>query len=308
MKGLLFDNWTLENVAFNCSHDDAEFSNELIALIEAIVLWDEIFYFDNGRTYWQKEFCNNGYSRFVDYIKPIKVEDRSIYLANAEKKYIEHYSESYTPVVAQGALEFLDLAKDLELSYMPFEKRAEFVKENLLANENNLYNRNNLFSGLEKDALEYYTSLNSIINDANISIQPNILFSYISNKCASVDDLFFSALELKEHHHVKEFKKWIEEFERELLNMDLTSITKLLSYIKKLQREITEVSGKYSFNTTASLGLSLPGPQFSIGVSLDLLKSTFLNVPANLVFPMFIYGKSIGKWQWSIDDVSLRNS
>lgn len=309
MKGLLLDNWTLENIAFNCIHDKEDFSNELITLVEVIVLWDDVYYFDNGRTYWKTVLSDNNFSYICDLLKPVSVTDRSFYLANAEREYLKKYSDSYSSVVAQGAIEFLNLANDLSLSYMPFEKRAKFIAQHQLRNINDLYNRNKIFEKIEDDVKKYYLDLNNIIAEAKVSIKPHLLFNYVSNRCNSISDLIKSALELKEYSNVQNYKEWVTEFENKLANGDLTQLTNLLNDIKKIENEIIYGSFKEPLKPAFNAGFNFLTMQPSFGLTINLMnliKRSTNKVPPNLVFPMFIFGKGVGKYDWSIRDTELK--
>lgn len=55
MQGILMDNWSIENIIVCVyENDNKSYSKEYIDLLEAIILWDELYYPDNTYSSWWK--------------------------------------------------------------------------------------------------------------------------------------------------------------------------------------------------------------------------------------------------------------
>ena len=225
MNGILLDNWTLEKIV-QCMKDEKQpFSPEVIAFIEILVLWDNVYYFENGcTTYWQKHSVIEGFD-IKKLLKPIFIENVGIQMQHAEVEYYERFCNSYTSLIAKGTLEYMNVANSVGLNYMPFGQRAKFVRDNnLFLAFKQYYDRFDAIHAIDKGILEYYNSLNAIIRKFDISFNPNILFSAINRKSNSFSQMIETAKSWSQDATIMAFKNWCSQLEDDISNFKTLKI------------------------------------------------------------------------------------
>ena len=129
MSDILVDNWTMQTAATN-SVDvfafRAEPDPDYIRLIEAIVLWDNLYYVENEFTaYWKELLHKFDYDEFIRPITELKDQNIQLYTGHAKELAILDGSD----VVRSGALEYCALADQLCMNYLPAGKRMEYLEK-----------------------------------------------------------------------------------------------------------------------------------------------------------------------------------
>ena len=88
MADIMIDNWTLQRAAISINDTYEKISSpneEYVKLIEALVLWDHVYFIDNEYSqYWKKFLYRFGYEKYIQ-----KILDAGIYIVRIAGNYIE---------------------------------------------------------------------------------------------------------------------------------------------------------------------------------------------------------------------------
>lgn len=283
MRSALIDNWTIERIIDNFSNNTNMISKEVETLMIAMVLWEDVYYFDNGYSSWWRYIVDN--MEEYSFLKQLKSADAtcdSTFLKDAKGDYLRLYSQQYTSVVAQGALEYLYFANEKKLSYMPLGNRATFIQENDLYRHFNIfYNRIDAIERVDVEILRYYEELNQILTKTKMVFHPNCLLDYISKSADSVTDMFKNVNELRNLKMVKDFRRWVSDLEDDIKEGRTIKIMQYKRDLESIEKTYQQMSFDVSLGIPAGIGINLSVPFEKI------------NQP-NLVFPFFLYGEAIG--------------
>lgn len=282
MNGLLVDNWSLEK-ALSCYQDrsktSVQYSMELVALVEALVLWDDVYYWDNGRTFWNEINCSlpKGLNSFLHPLKaPYLLGDDLVSISE------ECYKSS---LVADTSIKYLRLADQFSLAYLPVDKRAQFILENdLYAKFSQVYSRSEIFEGVDKDVQSYYYSINEEIRKANITFTPHCLFQFVVANCNEDTTIFEVAREIGCDRTVRTFKKWVSAIEDRIACGKYIEIYRIREELRSIESDLIMNHSKIEFD--ASVGVPLA---FSVNLSIPFSKHH-----PELVFPVSVFKKTIG--------------
>lgn len=105
MKSVLIDNWTIERIIDNFSNNKKMISEEVKALLIAMVLWDDVCFLDDENSSWWKYIVDNMEEYcFLKQLKPIKNTDdhkhkRKKNRNTLEKTQIGQYLKENKPYV-----------------------------------------------------------------------------------------------------------------------------------------------------------------------------------------------------------------
>lgn len=282
MKSVLIDNWTIERIIDNFSNNKKMISEEVKALLIAMVLWDDVCFLDDENSSWWKYIVDNMEEYcFLKQLKPIKNTDDHSLIKETEKSYLELYSKQYTSLVAQRTLEYLNLANEKGLSYLPLGERAKFVRENDLYKHFNIYyDRIDAIEQVDKDALDYFTKLDEKIRKTKLEFHPSCLFDYISKSTDTVTDMFCYVNEFKSQKMVKEFRKWADNLENEIKHGKIIKINQFKEDLEYLEKAYGQVSADVSVGIPVGVGINLSIPFNKI-------------YRPHLTFPLFLYKEKI---------------
>jgi hypothetical protein len=280
MAGILLDNWTIERITQCISNENTVFLPEVIAFIEILVLWDDIYYFENGfSTYWQNHSMIDNID-IKDLLKSISFQNTGDSLQKAEFNYYKEFCSKYTSLVAKGTLEYMNIANYCNISYMPFDERAKFVKENDLYFEfKQYYNRHDAIHALDKDVFNYYADLNDSIRKANLTFNPNIIFSAINRQSSSFKQMIEIAKEWSQDSSIREFKNWVSKLENDISNFKNLKIQRYEKELEEIEQNI--IRGLPTKNYSLSAGVP-----FSVNFAMNFPSCS--NKP-HLLFPMSLY-------------------
>ena len=285
MNGILLDNWTIERIVQSMNDLEQPFSVEAKTLIELLVLWDDFYYCDNGyTTFWREHSMVDGVD-LKKLFKPIVLKSDSESKINAVSEYYTRFYTKSTPVVAQGALEYMNISNELKLSYMPFGNRAEFIRENnLYLAFKQYYDRYDAIHSIDKDIFAYYEDLNENLRKVDIKINPNIIFASINRESNSFSDMVKIAREWSQRPIVTTFKEWVTKLEDDVTNFKSIEIARFENELRDIEQSFVEKQNFADF----SVSLGIP---CSIGLSLNLPFNK--RNQAHLLFPTTLYLKAV---------------
>lgn len=283
MKGLLMDNWSLEKAVRsyqNYGKNHIMYAVELVALIEALVLWDEVYYWDNGRTFW-----HNTISTLPDSIKnclhPLRTPNLFLDTADADTLLSDYCEDS---IVADASIKYLQLADRLSLSYLPVDKRAQFILENdLYAVFGQIYSRTDMFNSVDKDIRLYYHSLNEEIKKTKLKFTPHCLFQFVVENCDENSDIFEVARELGRDKTVRRFKEWVTTFEDEIAAGKYIEIYRFKDELHTIEDKLINQRSRIEFDVSVGL-------PFAFSVSLSI---PFSKAHPELVFPVSVFKNAL---------------
>lgn len=200
MSRVVVDNWTIASAMECMSQENEIIVNQSYAnMIEAIILWDDICYFENEKTVsWKSEMSDLGYE---DVLKKIDFPDIDC------NKIISKFSCSPQSFAERSALEYVAMCNHIDVDYIAFQKRADYL--------NNLYT--NRIKEVHKAAVDkkldvYYE------NEAQMDSKPfrfPALFDYVRRTTSNSDNYIQTAVQLKASTEVREYRHWIDEIANE---------------------------------------------------------------------------------------------
>lgn len=132
MGTVLIDNWNLTNANLGEKQSDDLPNESFSDLLSAIVLWDDVYYLDDG-------FATLGWMD-TPKGKILKSNLKPLYLSADIKEKFENSSnimyekdfiQEHKKIVAQRALFYHEISKAYGLDYYPIKKRAEFLNNSI---------------------------------------------------------------------------------------------------------------------------------------------------------------------------------
>lgn len=212
MRSVLIDNWTLHDITYLPNKNDLE------NLLMAILLWDEIYFWDNGRTTWWKEEPDmaNKLPPLTGLVVPPNVELEVNSIRNAD-------------TVVSGAQQYLLIAERCGLDYLPKQERYQY----LTSKEHVIWQK--LFiEKMEKDIQEYYNDLMKMVGNIQLRFQFPLLVDYIRSQAGDSDytDYIAVALHLRQTGPLYNMRSWIENLHNYI---DAGNWSEVKYYIKSVE-------------------------------------------------------------------------
>ena len=276
MRKLLVDNWFIEEVI---SEIDDENSRKMAfhELLNAIVLWDEIYY-----PAGDDNILNRAPKEMLDLLKPIEVPP-SILTLNEIEAYnrINSYGEDRqrdstkeqsdepysiitktTKIIANGALKYMLLSRDNNYDYLPCSKRRVFLNDVVRATDPMQLA---VMKTLDYNAKQFYKEVFSESEIDCHTMEIPLLARYIMSNEKHKNSLIESAIDLRNDKSIEKFKKHCEKMEKALYR-DSYEYTKMKIEISELMNTILrrDKDSIVSFSITL-----LPFPSVSLGIQLD---------------------------------------
>ena len=268
MADILIDNWTLQRAAVSINdvyENIAAPNDDYIRLVEAIILWDNVYFLDNEYSqYWKNILWRFGYQNYLAPFSTGKVEDYEIF----------QQENGGNSIIADSALKYSTFCNKNNIAYLPCKERAEYLKQcDFIAS---YVNRKDVMNLLDKTLAEYYVSLNSRFGTDKIRFSFPVLFDFI---VANTTDKFFlqTALQVRNEKEVIQFRKWLSSFEQQLQQGALQELEKLLAYLPALICDLTRVvSPKRSAEIQIGLTPAINIPVTFGGSAKNLIHVDFL--------------------------------
>lgn len=123
MADIMIDNWTLQRAAISINDTYEKISSpneEYVKLIEALVLWDHVYFIDNEYSqYWKKFLYRFGYEKYLSPFAIPKEENISVHsLGDIENS-----------IISEKALMYSTFCNKHNISYLPCKERAEYLQQ-----------------------------------------------------------------------------------------------------------------------------------------------------------------------------------
>lgn len=254
MADIMIDNWTLQRAAISINDTYEKISSpneEYVKLIEALVLWDHVYFIDNEYSqYWKKFLYRFGYEKYLSPFVIPKEENISVHsLGDIENS-----------IISEKALMYSTFCNKHNISYLPCKERAEYLQQ---CNFISPCDREDVMDYFDKSLKEYYESLNHRLGKSKIKFSHPVLFDFIAANTASDKSLIQTALQIRSEREVAEFRSWLTTFEQEIQFGNWQELEKLLVYLPALISDITKVvpatrEFEIQIGLSPAIGISVP--------------------------------------------------
>lgn len=276
MNSILIDNWTIEKAISGAVENR---NVELKRIMCFMLLWDDVYYLDNGYSSWWKECLdhNNEGLEFLRKLKPLPINTE--YKTIVQDTYEKQYKKVEIPTIAKGALEYLVNAELNNICYAPVDERAAFIQNYKLTN--NEFSRNDILKAIDAELLEYYNESAEKIRKADISLVTEAIISMIEGD--SSKDVSERIEKLKRKPMIRRFRKWVDSFETDVNEGKLLLVDEYLKELKDIEHMSIDTELKPS---TENIWF----PMITLELHIPILKVLKTWRP-QFMFPSFIYKK-----------------
>lgn len=274
MNTVLIDNWTLHNSASLIDGYTGYTSASMQRLYEdfenvlmAIMLWDTIYYWDNGNsTTWK-------YSFETKHI-PISISPLIIPPEIEKKIHTIKRSDLLQGTTHQYQL----IANELCIDYLPEVERFNYLNIMGVGPDIDKINlQQYCVNRIKEDTQEFYQSLLGKIKNAQLKFDFPLLLDYIMSQ-AGTSDLrvcLDAAFHMREEGTLCSMRSWINTLHSDINNGNWVEVNYALDHVNDIVANI--ITGRSS-NVEVQIGLSP-------SVSVDLnTKKVFSNQKTQLTF------------------------
>lgn len=261
MESILLDNWSIEEfISYNFDPNGEKFNKKYFELLEAIVLWDNLYYPNNSYSMWWKNVGQNHIINKV--IKPLYDDGRE------QKKEAEEILKDirgkyqFTDNVGLGGIRYTLLSNKHGLNYFPCKKRSVFLSQIGLYSSNSFINRYNIMGMLDNEIKKYYVELNEFFGKNVFDFEFPILVDYILQNTPSNMTPIEYAIELRKDKQVVSYRKYLKEIELAFNTGQWYKIFDFKDATKQLVRDIYQEKSLVDSITINLLAL----PSFNISM------------------------------------------
>lgn len=258
MNGILLDNWTLQDLYTEKIKTDLEEYNKLL---EAIVLWDDIYYPNNTYSTWWKYISMN--HEFNKLLKPFP-DDEKIFKEESEKFFYSIKAKSdFTEAVGVGSIRYAILSNKNGLDYFPCSKRSAFLSQDEIKKIiPNMISRYDLMETFDKEVIRYYKELNSFLGNDVIKFDVPVVVDFIHENTPSNKDYIDYAMELRREKNVIKYREYLSEIEQAINNAQWNKISEFKCATEELVKNIIDKK-PCTYSITVSI---LALPSFNIDI------------------------------------------
>lgn len=262
MKKVLFDNWSMQDIASSLYDGSSQISEEYGRLLTGLVLWDEVCYPQNDNSQFGLEYC----PKLGSIMQPID-DTFGEFSMETYEIYQQKFSNE-SKVVAQRALRYIRLCEKWQCDYMPSGKRVEFLNEFGVENYVDKITRYENLITVDNEINELYEELYRKRNKKFIGMKYPILVDYIVQNVPEDMSYFEYALELRNEKSVKEYRKVMDEFDEAIQKSDWQEAISISNYID----EVVEKMGNKTSQKILSANVDVfPLPNLSISREIPIL-------------------------------------
>lgn len=256
MSDILIDNWTLQRAAVSiCDvyYGMDKPNSEYVKLVEAIILWDNLYFIDNEYSeFWKIVLWRFGYEKYLTPLDPAKIQ------AIKDCKLLKGKNEDgHQDIVADRALEYSIISNLLGINYLPARERFDFLQD--ADAMKSFYNRSDVMGYLDKEIFEYYQSIVQRFGVDKLKYSFPVLFDFVrynSNNPFFID----TALQIKEQREVQDFRNWMDNFEQELSSGNLLELERIIQFVPDIIENMTKMTTA-QYTGTLQVGIA---PSLSI--------------------------------------------
>ncbi len=275
MNSVMVDNWFIEEVIFN-SNNVREFNKEYLDLLEAIVLWEDIYYPDKDNLWWKKCPIVPGTS----FIKPIPFREDDL-----DKKELSETKELYSLTnaffnnkITDGALQYLQFSATHGFDYLPCSKRKTFLmqcfSQGRIKEKITVLRRLREMEVFDKVIEEYYIDLLQLHETERelFKLPIPVLADYIVHH--TPQNMLYTdyAQHLKYEGRVVRYRQYLQKIEDTLEKQNWSEYRKLISLSREAENDVT---------------------RFDINVQIPIEYHQMIPIPAAVLAPAISITKNI---------------
>lgn len=230
MGEVLIDNWNLTKANLS----EKKLPNQAFSdLLSAIVLWDEVYYLDDGFATFGWLGTSEG-QKLKSVLKPLKLADniKQAFINSADIIYEREVNNEQKRIVAQRALLYHEISKAYGYNYFPIKERAEFLR----GFKPDVWNRDKV---LKKEEREILKRIDEFDSGKESFIQFPILASLIVKNADG--NLIDTALDIKGAKEVKRFREYMDKIDKAVNEGNYCEARYVLSLIPDIVNEIEKM-------------------------------------------------------------------
>lgn len=268
MSSVLIDNWNLCNadVVKNISGDIIP-NDAYSDLLSALVLWDDVYYLDDGFSTFSWTYGKMG-NNFREVLQPLylNLDIRKQFENSADLIFSNRYKQNYSKVVAQRAIFYSEISKAFHKDYFPVKKRSAFLSENMDIVD--LWTRNELIKAEEKEIL---LRINNFNNSDHSFIQFPLLAKLVVKNANNNGEYIKTALDIKATNEVRRFRKYMDKIDQEINQGNIEELRYVLSIIPEIVNDIQKMDKKIKLSTTVNIKITPAVISMATGAILSRL-------------------------------------
>ena len=276
MNNVLIDNWSLQNSCY----EKYDLKKQTVSvsygnLLNAIVLWDTLFFPQNEYSYAWKQYFPELSNILIGY------ENKSQIFLQDATDIIQKANFNESPIVCSGAIRYLLLSNSLELDYMPVAKRADFILKhsNYLGEQFKTLTRMDLSRVLDKTVTEYYDELNSVFGKNIFTMSMPILTDFIIQNCPENMSYINYAIKLRDDKDIKKYKKCMADLDNAFNSGKWNEIKTYIEANYSIVKSITKMDQNCVFNISLSLAvMPLLTPSVNLGKDFNLKRHKYVHL------------------------------
>ncbi len=250
MNAVLIDNWTLHNVAnliytpsFPCGATYEDLEN----LIMGILLWDNIYYWDNGNSgWWQSAFDGTNLLPPLEAITSIDIP--------------QAHGKPALDIVTDGAEQYQLLAISQNIDYLPERERYNFLRTCSTRPKANVTNwQLHCINRAKSDIENIYIEVARQLECAPITFRFPLLVDYLFQKTGSLAECIPAAIHMKHEKSLCAMRSWLYSLHSSLDAGDWTEvyycnqhIDDVVSSVNSLSHQSVEVQIGIPFSASIS--------------------------------------------------------
>lgn len=257
MVSVLIDNWTLHNVCTildgSCNVPSQRLYDDFENLLMALLLWDDVFYWDNGKAFYWKYVTNT-----LKIDLPIKP--------------IEGLSDSFNDLDLVGGWgrEYQILANNLNIDYLPEQIRYKSLK--LFECDQSITKINLPKYCIEKikEGTQTIYDMIGAVSGTKLQFEFPLLLDYLKTEAKTPKKCIELALMRREEKPFINMRKWLNDLHSNInsgnwlkVKKSFENVCDIVPYIYPNKKPIK--------TSTISIGI-LPAPAIGTDFDLDIEK------------------------------------
>lgn len=269
MSRVILDNWSIEKISTDIATNQTveACTEELHHLIEAILLWDDVCYLDNGYSNFWKQNLKG--TELLHAFKPVEFHDNDV-MSSIKFQYYYKYASKFSGIVSQGALEYMMICNHFGCGYFPSEERAKFIESQLpelqkIIFTDSVYNNMIASKLLDNEIQEHDEDYNLI----KIKIPSIAQYVLSKSKKKTICDVLMTAMDMRDNRDIAKFRKDLEALSMRN-ERDYIKLKKQIDYNIKEISKSKSLSNLFWIELKAAINWAKMEGEFSVSPGLKL--------------------------------------
>lgn len=229
MSAALLDNWTLYDLTYPLGHSfDVQMDN-LENLLMSILLWEKVFFWDNGTTsLWKNEsriMCE------LPCLQGIKIP------YDVEHKVNQQVADDN--MITGGAKQYLLIAEELGYDYLPKRQRYDYLTTRGYYNQKNAVYPKVVLETVEDSVQQYYDDLAKMLRGTKLEFDFPLLIDYIRSEAGFTSNYISVALQMKETKALRNMRTWIDKLHSCLDNRNLIEVQHMMKDVGDIVSQLS---------------------------------------------------------------------